>query len=200
MNMTQLLHVNGSPRGQASRSLKIAHAFLDSCLKQRPETKVDSLDLFEDPLPPCDMEAGAAKNRGSANRGMSSRALFDRFVAADYYLFNIPMWNFGVPYVVKQLVDVVSQPGLTFSLSSKGYTGLLRGKRACAIYTSGVFHPDSSPEFGRDFQSTYFTHWLNSVGVKDVEEIRLNAADRSGTFVDDLNHACARAAELGRRL
>jgi len=189
--MIQLLHVNASPRGPVSRSLKIAHAFLESCLEQRPEIKVDTLHLFEDPLPPGGMDAVSAKNRG----------VFDRFVDADYYLFNIPMWNFGVPYVVKQLVDIVSQPGLTFRISSsKGYSGLLRGKRACAIYTSGVFYPGCPPEFGCDFQSTYFTHWLRFIGIEDIEEIHLNAADGRRANGNDLKHACSRAADLGRRL
>src|SRR5262245_20761941 len=123
--MTQLLHVNATPRGPVSRSLKIAHAFLESRHQHRPQIKVDTLHLFDDPLPPAGADGVTTTNRD----------IFDRFVDADYYLFNVPMWNFGVPYALKQLVDIVSQPGLTFRIGPKGYSGLLRGKRACAIYT-----------------------------------------------------------------
>jgi LacI family transcriptional regulator len=34
-----------------------------------------------------------------------------RFLAADRLLFSVPMWNAGIPYVLKQFIDVVSQPG-----------------------------------------------------------------------------------------
>lgn len=186
--MKQLLHINASPRGSASRSLKIANAFLESCLEQRPETKVDTLHLFEEPLPPC-TDVPTAKNR----------ALFERFAEADYYLFNIPMWNMGVPYVVKQFVDNVNQPGQTFRLSSRGYVGLMRDKRACVIYTSDVFYPNCPPQWGLDFQTTYFTHWLNIIGIKDVEEIRIGGEHHSSQ-TGDLKQACALAADLGRRL
>jgi DNA-binding CsgD family transcriptional regulator len=49
------------------------------------------------------------------------------------------VWNAGVLYVLKQLIDVISQPGLVFGLDpEEGYTGLLRGNRAAVIYTSAV--------------------------------------------------------------
>jgi len=34
--------------------------------------------------------------------------VFDRFAAADAYLFSVPMWNAGVPYAVKQWIDIIS--------------------------------------------------------------------------------------------
>lgn len=199
--MGHLLHVNASPRGQASRSLRIARAFLDGCLESHPETKVDTLNLFDDPLPPCGIDAASAQGKPLAGALLETQALFDRFSSADQYLFNIPMWNFGVPYVVKHFVDIVTKPGLTFRLSPvSGYTGLLEGKRACVIYTSGVYQPGCPPQFGRDFQSTYFTNWLRFIGVKQVEEIRLNGADFSRAAGRDLSRACDEARKLGRTL
>ena len=46
--------------------------------------------------------------------GPPRRDTFRRFDAADRYLFSVPMWNAGVPYILKQFIDVVSQPGLVF--------------------------------------------------------------------------------------
>jgi len=52
----------------------------------------------------------------------AAHATFDRFNAADRYLFSVPMWNAGVPYILKQFIDVVSQPGLVFSFDpAHGY-------------------------------------------------------------------------------
>jgi FMN-dependent NADH-azoreductase len=70
------------------------------------------------------------------------------------------MWNGGIPYILKQFVDVISQPGAVFAVDpDTGYTPLLsdRGKKAVVVYTSAVWGPQLGPEFGRNFQSTYFT-------------------------------------------
>ncbi len=50
----------------------------------------------------------SAEQQGEWN---GARAVFDRFAAADEYLFSVPMWNAGVPYVLKRWIDIISQPG-----------------------------------------------------------------------------------------
>ena len=70
----------------------------------------------------------------------AAKSTFERFAAADEYLFTVPMWNHGIPYILKQFIDVVSQPGMVFSFDPEaGYTGLLTGKKAAVIYTSAVY-------------------------------------------------------------
>jgi len=62
------------------------------------------------------------------------------------------MWNAGVPYILKQLIDVISQPGMIFGVDPEtGYSHLLadRGKKAAVIYTSAVWGPPLGAEFGR---------------------------------------------------
>ncbi len=57
--------------------------------------------------------------------------IFKRFAAADVYVVNTPLWNNNIPYVLKQFIDLVTQPGWTFGFDmEKGYSGLLSGKRA----------------------------------------------------------------------
>jgi len=86
-----------------------------------------------------------------------------QFTAADAYLFSVPMWNAGVPYVLKQWIDIITQPGMLFGFHpATGYTGLVRGKKAAAIYTSGVYAPGVSVEYGTDFHSSFINDWLAS--------------------------------------
>ena len=55
----------------------------------------------------------------------------EHFKSADKYVFSLPMWNFGIPYKLKHFIDVLVQPGLTFSFSPEtGYKGLVTGKPA----------------------------------------------------------------------
>jgi FMN-dependent NADH-azoreductase len=105
------------------------------------------------------------------------QAAVARFLAADRLLFSVPMWNAGVPYVLKQFIDVVSQPGTIFKVDPRtGYEHLMAGeeKKAAVIYTSAVWGPDLGPEFGSDFQSTYFADWLRWAGIADINVIRFH--------------------------
>ncbi|MHC1560838.1 FMN-dependent NADH-azoreductase [Actinomycetospora sp. C-140] len=184
--MTHLLHLSASPRGAASESLAIAGTFVDTYRERHPEDTVDTWDLWDGTLPafgPAAVGAKMAVFAGADPQGeeaaawRAARAAFDRFDAADRLLFSVPMWNGGIPYVLKQLIDVVSQPGMVFGVDPvEGYTHLLagRGKRAAVVYTSAVWGPALGPEFGTDFQSLYLEDWLTWTGITDISEVRFH--------------------------
>ena len=116
--------------------------------------------------------AGADPQGDEAAAWRAARDTFERFDSADHYLFTVPMWNASVPYILKQFIDVVSQPGMVFGFDPvTGYTGLLENKRAAVIYTGAVYGPDRGPAFGSDFQQPYFEDWLSWAGVDDIRSI-----------------------------
>ena len=204
--MTQLLHVNASPRGKQSQSLAIAEAFLDVYRERRPDVKIDDLSLFEENLPAFGTAAADAKYAAfsgqepsgeSAAAWVQARATFDRFNAADTYVFNVPQWNSGVPYPLKHLIDIITQPGWSFGFDpAQGYSGLLTGKRAVVVYTSGVYSVGAPQEFGVDFHSTFFNDWLRFVGITDVTEIRFQPTVLTATGEQDFQKAIAEARSL----
>jgi FMN-dependent NADH-azoreductase len=180
---TRVLHVSASPRGGASQSLAIAETFLDGFRRAEPDAEIDHWDLWDGSLPAFGPAAAGAKMTvfgGGEPEGEQAAAwqaaigAFERLDAADVLVFSVPMWNAGVPYILKQLIDVISQPGLIFGVDPHtGYTPLLagRGKQAAVIYTSAVWGPAKGPEFGRDFQSTFFEDWLQWTGITDITAI-----------------------------
>ncbi len=179
--MSRLLHVAASPRGEASESLAIAATFLDAFAATRPDVEIDTFDLWDGTLPAFGPPAAAAKmavfaGQEPAGEGAAAwraaEETFRRLDAAERYLFSVPMWNAGVPYVLKQFIDVVSQPGMVFGFDPvEGYRGLLTGKKAALVYTSAVYGPGRGPRFGADFQAPYLRNWLNWAGVEEIEEI-----------------------------
>jgi FMN-dependent NADH-azoreductase len=174
----KLLHISASPRGEQSESLAIARTFLEVYGELNPDVEIEHFDLWDGTLPAFGPEAAAAKMAVFAGQEPASDAwkaaveTFRRFASADRYLFSVPMWNHGVPYILKQFIDVVSQPGMVFGFDpERGYTGLLTGRKATVVYTSAVYGPDDRPGFGTDFQATYVKDWLNWAGVTDVTEV-----------------------------
>ncbi|SFO21893.1 FMN-dependent NADH-azoreductase [Geodermatophilus obscurus] len=204
--MSRLLHVSSSPRGPRSESLALAATFLDTYREHNPLDDVDTLDLWDGTLPDFGPAAAAAKMavfageepQGAAAEAWSRAvATFRRFDSYDRYLFSVPMWNAGIPYVLKQFIDVVSQPGMVFGFDPvSGYTGLLRGKKAALVLTSAVYGPGRGPAFGSDFQAPYLRDWLAWAGVPDVEEV----AFRPDLATADAAADRLRAHEAARRL
>jgi FMN-dependent NADH-azoreductase len=182
--VTRLLHISASPRGAASASLAIADEFGRAYAEANPDHAIEHWDLWDGTLPDFGPAAVNAKMTvfggqdpagAAAAAWVRTRETFERFDRADRLLFSVPMWNGGVPYILKQFIDVISQPGMIFGVDPyTGYEPLLagRGKRAAVIYTSAVWGPQLGPEFGADFQSTYFGDWLRWTGIDDVTELR----------------------------
>ena len=204
--MPSLLHVSASPRGAASESLAIARTFLDTLRDERPEVTIGTFDLWDGSLPEFGPDAAAAKMAvfaGQAPSGEQAAAwqaaerTFRQLAGADYYLFSVPMWNHGIPYILKQFIDVVSQPGMVFAFDAEhGYTGLLTGKRAVVVYTSAVYGAGRPAAFGSDFQAPYFNDWLAWAGITDTTEIhfRPDLATADADASRQAAHAAAREA------
>jgi Acyl carrier protein phosphodiesterase len=179
--MSTLLHVSASPRGPRSESLALARVFLETYRTAHPDDEIVEWDLWDGTLPEFGPVATAAKMSifaGEQPTGAAAEAwravgeAFARFAAADKYLFSVPMWNASVPYILKQFIDVVSQPGMVFSFDpERGYTGLLTGRKAAVIYTSAVYGEGRGPAFGADFQAPYFDDWLRWAGITDIRSI-----------------------------
>ncbi|MBU2664176.1 NAD(P)H-dependent oxidoreductase [Actinoplanes bogorensis] len=202
--MHDVLHISASPRGPRSESRALAATFLDTLREVSPDTRIEEFDLWDGTLPAFGPDAAAAKMAvfageqpaGEAARAWeAARETFRRFNSFDRYVFSVPMWNAGVPYILKQFIDVVSQPGMVFGFDPvEGYRGLLTGKRAAVIYTSAVYGPGRGPAFGSDFQAPYVEDWLRWAGVDDVRSVhfRPNLATADAESGRRLAHAQAR--------
>jgi FMN-dependent NADH-azoreductase len=212
--MTSLLHISSSPRGDASESLSLADSFLDAFTAVHPEATVDHWDLWDGSLPSFGPDGAGAKMRifaGEHPVGAQetawhrARLAFERFAAADLYLFSVPMWNAGVPYILKQFIDVVSQPGMLFGFDAEnGYSGLLRDKAAAVIYTSAVYGAGRPASFGSDFQAPYFDDWLRWAGIDEIRSVEfrpnLAASDADDRRVVAHEQARIAGANFGSRV
>lgn len=178
--MKKLLHIICSPRKEKSRSEAIGQEFLKQYKLSNPDAVVDELNLWDGSIPPYDGDKAAAKMTFFGDGVLTDELktswdaiveITERFSSADEYLITVPMWNGGIPWVLKHYIDTVSQPGLTFGFGADGYFPLLKDKKACVVFTSGVFSPGVPASLGLDFQVSYINWWLGLVGITDIHPI-----------------------------
>lgn len=194
--MTKILHIVASPRGDNSQSNKLASAYIEARKAGEPGVEVDTLDLWAADLPEFDGDKAAAKMTFFGVGEMDGQRqtawdrvveITERFMAADEYVINVPMWNGGVPYKLKQYIDIITQPGLLFGFTpDDGYFGLLQNKKASVFYTSGVYAPGADAKYGSDFHSSYMAWWLALIGVKDVNAVRFQPSLLTADAASDL--------------
>lgn len=207
--MKKILHIIASPRGDESQSRKLAEAYLKAVKAENPDLIVDTIDLWDQDLPEFDGDKAAAKMTffgvGDMDTTRQSAwdqivAITDRFTSADAYVLSVPMWNGGIPYKLKQYIDIITQPGLLFGFDPEaGYSGLLEDKVARVFYTAGVYGPGAPAKFGTDFHSTYLAWWLDFIGVTDVKDVRFQPSLLTADPVGDQAAALLRSTELAQQ-
>ncbi|NLG54691.1 MAG: NAD(P)H-dependent oxidoreductase [Rhodococcus sp.] len=206
--MTKVLEIVASPRGENSYSSQITSAYVSELAAAG--VQVTTWNLFEMDLPEFGTVAadakmavfsGAEQTPEQQQLWADCKALFDTFAEFDMYAIALPLWNAGVPYKFKQLVDIITQPGWLFGFDPEaGYSGLLADKRAFVALTSGVFKPGIAPEFGSDFAQPFVDDWLRFGGIEDITYERFSptvmTADPAADLVGHIDSARAAALAL----
>lgn len=183
--MKKIIHIVASPREDDSRTLKVADAFLETFLKSHQGWVVDELNLWKEVLPPMTMKRVDGKYvllGGKDLFGELKEAWediikhIDRFKSADFYLVSTPMWNFNIPYTLKQYIDIIVQPKFLFHYTPNGPEGLITNKKM-VVCTSrgGNYKPEEMRGF--DLQEPYLRSIFGFVGIKDITFINAQPMD-----------------------
>ncbi len=178
--MSKVLYIQASPRAKRSKSIAVADAYVESYKQLHPDDESETLDVFQAELIPFDGLAVQAKytilhaqehTAEEIEAWKAVKALIDEFKSADKYVLAVPMWNFGIPYRLKQYIDILVQPGYTFSYSpEEGYSGLVVGKPIFVAYARGGEY--SSHQFEAfDHQKKYLELILGFIGLTDVRSV-----------------------------
>ena len=206
----KILHIISSPRGSRSASSEVADAFIEALAAKHPETSVDTINVWETALPEFDGPALDAKYAGIEGRTRTAeqKATWDqieslamRFHAAQVIVFSVPMWNFGIPYRLKHLIDVVSQKDLLFTFDERGLVGMLSGRKVVAVGARGITLGGNFPADAFDFQIAYMEAWSRMVGIPDFYSISVEKT-LLGPDEDQASRAagCAEALDLAATL
>nr|WP_165445562.1 NAD(P)H-dependent oxidoreductase [Bradyrhizobium uaiense] len=172
-----MLHLACSPRLD-SESAAGARVFVESFRKARPDWEIDAMNLWREPLPEFEvylLEAKYARIGGKSftNSQHDAFAVAERLALrlslADRVLISTPMWNFSIPYKLKQWLDVIIQPGLTFRFDpAQGYLPLLKDRPTVVILASGSDFVTGMNRGRIDMATPYLREVLRFIGINDV--------------------------------
>ena len=191
--MSNLLYIKASPMGERSFSIAVADAFVEAYRKIHPDDNIKTIDIFKKPLPAFDFEAASAKYKIMHNKEHSQKdreiwseivAVIEEFKSADKYILAVPMWNFSIPYRLKQYIDIIVQPGCTFTVDENGnYEGLVKNKPVFIAYARGGEYPARTEKEAFDLQKKYLELILAFIGFTDTSSVIIEPTLAGGADV-----------------
>lgn len=171
-NMSSVLHLDASPRGERSVSRQLSREFVEAWRPLHPRDCIVYRDVGHEPVPhvteawvvgafsqpeSCPSDAQAAMHL--------SNLLVDEFLTADRYVFGVPMHNLSVPSTFKAYVDQIVRVGRTFSADGKG---LVAGKRMVIITARGGSYASGSAIQAMDHQEPWLRAVFGFMGITDI--------------------------------
>lgn len=174
--MTATLVLKTSALGQHPAS----NTLIDAILPLLPHVK--TIDLHHNPPPYWDS--------GLLNTPQAQSYVQD-LMASDRLIIAAPMYNFGLPAVLKSWMDWVAVSGTTFKYTPNGPEGLLKDKKAIIVSTRGGTYAQS-PQM--DHQKLHLKTFLEFLGIK------VHVAEAEGLHITDSKITLERAREQLERL
>ena len=192
-NMPTILQLNNSLFSDDGKSSSLANSFVEQLRIRQPDTRVIRRDLTRNPVPHLTAECFTAaitppEKRTSAQ--VKAAALADTLVSelmeTDMLVIGSPTYNFSITSSLKSWFDHVARAGTTFRYTEKGPVGLLSMK-VYVFISSGGFYKGMDT----DFQTQYIRHFLNFLGINDVEFTYLEGASMG-------DHALGKGMQLAQ--
>jgi FMN-dependent NADH-azoreductase len=189
--MGKVLYIKANAKTEGlSRTFRISESFIDEYKRLNPEDEIITLDLYKEGIKLLTAEDINAvfgpKNEDSRNHPILKYAY--QFSEADKYVIAEPMWNLGIPAILKAYIDYICVSGITFKYTAEGSEGLCKGKKAVNITARGG---EYSSEEGASVEmgDRYLRTILAFMGITDVTTISADGLDiienDAGKIVND---------------
>lgn len=203
----KLLYIAVSPNRLNSASRAVAEYLLRQLKQQYPELQETLLDLALDPLPHLDaLTVSAFLTKADERTAEQQKAvrlsdqLVDQLLDHDMLLIASPVWNLGLPSVLKAWFDHITRAGRTFAFSAQGdKVGLVQDRPVFVVMANGT--PFLGQPTEQDDQFTpYIRTALRYIGVTDLKFIRVDGTHHPRTKASAIPEAMAATEFLTTQL
>lgn len=168
--MKNALVITASLNGSEGNSTKLTHQFVDQLQTANP-IHFSNLDLSEVEIPHLSGEEMQAwmtpvDERTEAQQALASTSdtYIEQLQAADIIVLGVPMYNFGIPSVLKAWIDRIARAGITFRYTENGPEGLLKNKSVYILAARGGMYAGTP----KDTQTNYLKDVFNFIGLEDI--------------------------------
>jgi FMN-dependent NADH-azoreductase len=192
----KILHLDSSILGDASASRQLTRMAVDRLLEGDTASRVIYRDLGAQPVAHLTGEILAVRGAGSDQLNDLQRReaqldaeLMSEVESADVLVIGTPMYNYTVASGLKAWIDRIAVAGRTFRYTENGSEGLLKGKKAIIVATSGGIYADSAADGA---YVSYLKGFLAFLGITDVTVVRAE-----GLAISDQVRAHAMAKARG---
>jgi len=182
----KILKIITSTKGETSFSNQLSDAVIEKLKAAHPDSKVQTLDLSKTPLPYLtDSHISAVYAPAETHSAEQTAALrysdeaIECLLDSDVIVIGVPLYNFGIPAVLKGWIDQVARAGKTFSYSAEGPKGLVTDKKVYLSIASGAIFSEG-PYKSYDFSESYLRAVFGFLGMTDVTTFRVE-----GTAIPD---------------
>jgi len=179
--MKTLLQLNSSIFSAAGQSTLLADEYVALWRARHPKGQVIVRDFARDPVQHLSAEEFQSFIADPAQRSVAQRVavdysdtLIDEIKRADVIVLALPMYNFGIPSMLKAYFDHIARAGVTFRYTEKGPQGLLGGKKVVAFATRGGRYAGTP----RDTQTPFVRDFLRLLGITDVQFVYAESLNR----------------------
>ncbi len=205
--MSKVLYIKANPNlEEKSFSAIVGKAFLNCYLKEKPDDEVIELDLYAMDIPFIDRDVLSGWEKLRRGSGLDDftleemakttgiHELTEQFVTADKYVFVSPLWNLGIPPLLKAYIDAVCIVDRSFKYTDHGPVGLLKNKKAIHIQArGGVF--SVGPARDSEFGDRYIRAVLSFMGVQVADSVIIEGVNQTP---EQINAIMAGAMEQAR--
>lgn len=138
----RILLINGSPKGKASNSLRLAGAFTEGLIAEKEKTEevtFEELDLASLKIAPCKGCFSCWKNTpGECCIKDDMQMIIEKELEADLIVWSFPLYYFNVPGLLKNMID--RQLPMNLPFMSKDDSGYGSGGHDARYDMSSVSH------------------------------------------------------------
>jgi FMN-dependent NADH-azoreductase len=181
--MPTVLDIDSSPLAEASISRQLTAEYVRNWRLANPDGKVITRDLASTPIPPISAAWVGAAYAPDDARTADQRSLLtlsDTLIAelqeADEYVLGVPMHNFSVPSTLKLWIDQIARVNKTFSYATGSPVGLLTGKKATIVITSGGKYDAGTAMASFNFVEPYLRTVFGFLGITDTTFVTAGGA------------------------
>ena len=174
-----ILNIISSPRKGESYSTKLGNAVVEKLQAANPGSTLKVHDLTNKPFPHLEeahlqsfFTPAESRTPEQQEAVRHSDEAIAEIMAADVLVIDAPLYNFGIPSVLKAWVDHIARAGTTFRYTATGPEGLVKGKKVYVAMASGGIYSEG-PSAGYDFVAPYLKAVLGFLGMTDVAVFRV---------------------------